>query len=264
MKLVNHSRIHLYWIRAGLLLGLLLLLISGQVAAADWLIENSTGPTLPADSPAITLTPSPTPIPPAEPAGCWRPPDDYTHVWVGNAEFNARTLAMLDHAETLYHARGGFVAFRPAVTQGSYNPGGVDASFGTHDGGGAVDLSVRSRINWEVLTDEIGPMLNALRTAGFAAWLRESDELYPGSPIHIHAIAVGDRELSPVARDQIDGPAGYLRGFDGLPVTGAVVPGRDRYGGPVICNWMRDLGYDDWRALPGGALTYNDDGTLWS
>ena len=29
------------------------------------------------------------------------------------------------------------------------------------------------------------------RVAGFAAWLRHEDELYDGSVIHIHAIAIG-------------------------------------------------------------------------
>jgi hypothetical protein len=193
-----------------------------------------------------------------DPEGCLRPPDDYALVQVGNARFNARTLAMLDHAQSLYTAWGGTVVdFRLAVTQGSYNPGGESASFGTHDGGGAVDLSVRSRVDWSVMTAEIGPMLLALRTAGFAAWLREADELYPGSPIHIHAVAIGDRDLSPAARAQIDGPYGYLRGYDGLPRPGQA-PRLDRNGSPVICQWMRDLGYDDRRGLRASSQVSND------
>ncbi len=197
-----------------------------------------------------------------EPEGCWQPPDDYTRVWVGNAQFNARTLAMLDHAEALYLAGGGVIEdFRLMVTQGSYNPGGVAASFGTHDGGGAVDISVRSRVDWSVLEDEIAPMLLALRTAGFAAWLRDTDELYPGSPIHIHAVAIGDWEATPIAQDQVTGPFGYLRGWNGLPEDeGGPLP--DGYGPPVVCAWMRDLGYDDWRALPGG-VHYADDDKAW-
>jgi hypothetical protein len=195
-------------------------------------------------SPPLAGAARPTPTP-SEPAGCWQPPDDYSRITLGYADFNARMLAMLDHAQALYNAQGGIVDFRLAITQGSYN-GGVDASFGTHDGGGAVDLSVRSRVDWSVLEDEIGPMLAALRVAGFAAWLREPDELYPGSPIHIHAIAIGDAELSPAAHGQIDGPFGYLRGYDGLPREDGV-PVADRYGGPVLCDWMRDLGYADLR-----------------
>jgi len=193
--------------------------------------------------------PDPTVTPFVEPAGCWQPPDDYTRLWVNGAQLNARTLAMLDHAQALYQAQGGVIDFRLAITQGSYNAGGVAASFGTHDGGGAVDLSVRSRVDWSVLEDEIEPMIRALRVAGFAAWLRDTGELYPESVIHIHAIAIGDRELSEAARAQIDGRFGYLRGFNGLPqIDGMPLP--DRYGGPVICRWMISQGFDDMRGWP--------------
>ena len=190
-----------------------------------------------------------TPTPIVEPDGCASPPEDYTRVWVNGVQLNARTLAMLDYADALYAAQGGVIDFRAALTQGSYNAGGVAASFGTHDGGGAVDLSVRDPADWSVLYQEIDPMLHALRVAGFAAWLRDTGELYPDSPIHIHAIAIGDRELSEDARAQIDGRFGYLRGYNGLPqMSGFPIP--DRHGGPVICAWMRDLGFDDIRGWP--------------
>ena len=187
--------------------------------------------------------------------GCLRPPDDYERIEIGYATLNVRTLAMLEQAQRIYDfERGGeLVNFRQLITQGSYNPGGVDASFGTHDGGGAVDISVRSYIDWEVLTDEIEPMVDALRVAGFAAWLRDTGDLYPDSPIHIHAIAVGDAELSEVALWQIEGEVGYLRGYDAIPREGD--PVEDRHGGPVICNWMRDMDYDDWRELPDAEST---------
>jgi hypothetical protein len=100
-------------------------------------------------------------------------------------------------------------------------------------------------------------MIRALRVAGFAAWLRDTDELYAGSVIHIHAIAIGDAELSEAARAQIDGTFGYLRGYNGLPqVNGVPIP--DRHGGPVICAWMIARGFNDMRgwfnpqATPGG------------
>ena len=70
-------------------------------------------------------------------------------------------------------------------------------SFGTHLGGGAVDLSVIQHPEWVVLWDEVDPLIRALRVSGFAAWLRDYGEIYPDSPIHIHAIAIGDAELSP-------------------------------------------------------------------
>ncbi len=182
-------------------------------------------------------------------ADCWEPPDDYTRQWVSGVQLNARTLAMLDHAQEIYQAAGGGLDLRLALTQGSYNAGGVAASFGTHDGGGALDLSVRSPLNWDVMFDEIEPMIRALRIAGFAAWLRDFDELYEGSPIHIHAIAVGDLELHEAARAQIDGRFGYLRGYNGLPtLTG--VPILDRHGGTLICPWLVTQGWHDMRGWP--------------
>jgi hypothetical protein len=122
----------------------------------------------------------------------------------------------------------------------------VQASFGTHDGGGAVDISVRESVTQIILTQEIQPMIDALRLAGFAAWLRDADELYPGSPIHIHAIAIGDKELSDAARAQLDGPQGYFRGYNGLP-EGYGGPALDTSGELVVCEWMRALGFDDLR-----------------
>lgn len=93
------------------------------------------------------------------------------------------------------------------VSQGSYNAGGVSASAGTHDGGGAVDLSVYglgdlSDKKWHVKQG---------RLAGFAAWYRPT---YPGLwNEHIHAIAIGDDELSSGARAQV---SAYYNGRDGL------------------------------------------------
>jgi hypothetical protein len=109
-----------------------------------------------------------------------------------------------------------------------------------------VDISVIARDRWEVLYDEIPPLLEALRTAGFAAWLREYGELSEGSPIHIHAIAIGDAELSQAAQDQLTGEYGYFRGYNGLPPEYGG-PALDRYGGPVVCEWMVEMGYQDLR-----------------
>ncbi|MCZ7546252.1 MAG: hypothetical protein M5R40_23220 [Anaerolineae bacterium] len=204
---------------------------------------EATAPTAPARTPTPTATPF------AEPAGCQRPPEDYTRVtldrgaWV--AVLNARTVAMLQHAQTLY---AGPVNFIDAITQGSYNSTEA-ASFGTHDGGGAVDISVLGRNadgTWYV--HDTAPMIRALRLAGFAAWVRQPGDLYQGSPIHIHAVAVGDAELSPAAQTQLTGEEGYFRGFDGLPDYDPPRP--DPHGGPVLCAWMRDLGYADLRATP--------------
>jgi len=200
-------------------------------------------PTLTATQvPTFTAIPSQTSTP--EPAGCLKPPEDYTRVEVDGMTINQRTFAMLTHAHELY---GGELEINGyAITQGSYS-GSVDASFGTHLGGGAVDLSVLRRDTYTVLWDDIEPLIRALRTAGFAAWLRDYGELYTDSPIHIHAIAIGDRELSEPAQDQLTGEAGYFRGYTGLPVASYGGPFPDRHNGPILCQWMIDLGYRDLR-----------------
>ncbi len=181
-----------------------------------------------------------------ERAGCVRPPDVYTQIEWGFATFNVRTVTMLQQAQRLYSEAGGFVRLEDMIVQGSYTPG-VSASFGTHDAGGAVDISVRSRVDFSVLSTEIPLLLDALRTAGFAAWLRRPDELYPGSPIHIHAIAIGDAEQSQAARDQVDGEFGYLRGYNGLPQADGNPALPDLDGAPVLCEWMLAEGYRDLR-----------------
>jgi hypothetical protein len=205
--------------------------------------QTSISPTPTAtQTPTFTSIPSPTSTP--EPLGCEKPPEDYTRIEVNNSwTINQRTLAMLTHAQELY---GGELEINGyAITQGSYHDNG-SFSFGTHLGGGAVDLSVMRRGTYTVLWDDVDPLLRALRAAGFAAWLREYGEVYTDSPIHIHAIAIGDRELSAAAANQLTGPAGYFRGYSGLPPVDGV-PTPDRYGGPVLCQWMIDLGYQDLR-----------------
>ena len=194
-------------------------------------------------TPTLTAIPSLTPTP--EPLGCLKPPDEYTRLEVDNGQrLNQRTLAMLAQAQTIYN--GEVELTGSAITQGSYSDA-VSASFGTHSGGGAVDLSVMRQGTYTVLWEDIDPLLHALRVAGFAAWLREYGELYTDSPIHIHAIAIGDQELSAAAQEQLTGEAGYFRGFSGLPVAMYGAPAPDRYGGPILCQWMIDLGYHDLR-----------------
>jgi hypothetical protein len=194
-------------------------------------------------TPTPTASPTPTPSPSPTPYGCQRPPDDYTRIEVREGiVINQRTLEMLKHAQTLYDGSHDFVK---ALTQGSYT-NGEEASFGTHDGGGAVDLSLRDLNDWHhILYDESEAIILALRRAGFAAWVRDVGELYANSPLHIHAIAIGDAELSEAAQRQLVGPEGYFRGFNGLPVD---PPIPDGHGGPVICPWMIEMGYADLRA----------------
>jgi hypothetical protein len=185
----------------------------------------------------IPFTPRRTP----EPVGCKEPLSDYKIVTVNGYLLNQRTLDMLKYAATLYH--GEIDIAMDAITQGSFHDNGA-ASFGTHLGGGAIDLSVMRPGTYTILYDDIEPLIQALRTAGFAAWLRKSNEIYPGSAIHIHAIAVGDKQLSEPAVQQLIGATGYFRGGTGLPESTSK-PSPDRHGGPIICNWMINLGYKD-------------------
>lgn len=82
------------------------------------------------------------------------------------------------------------------ITQGSYNGGGVAASAGTHDGGGALDIRAR-----DLTPAQIKEAVNLLRKVGFAAWHRTAiKNLWPE---HIHCIAVGCPDLSSGAADQV-------------------------------------------------------------
>lgn len=208
-------------------------------------VATST-PTMTATQTAVltttsTSTSTATIIP--DPQGCWRPPDDYQRMTINGQTLNARTFYMLSHAADLY---GGVIDITgTGITQGSYTDE-EPLSFGTHAGGGAVDISVIAWERFEILYDEIDPLIHALRVAGFAAWLRDVGELADYSPIHIHAIAIGDAELSPAAHDQLTGQFGYFRGFNGIP-TDDGVPIIDPHGGPILCEWMREMGYADLR-----------------
>lgn len=191
--------------------------------------------------PAVTNT-----VLPAEPVGCLQPSDDYSRITINDHKINQRTYDMLAYAQTLY---GGQIDLTGrAITQGSYTTV-VEASFGTHAGGGAVDLSVMAPGTYTILSDEIEPLVQALRLAGFAAWYRDFNALYEGSPPHIHAIAIGDRELSLAAREQLAGPFGYFWGYDGLPQDDSVAH-RDPHGGPILCEWMITMGYPAKTATP--------------
>ena len=207
--------------------------------------QTPVPPTLTAThTPTASQTSIPSLTPTPEPLGCQKPPEDYTRLEVNGETLNQRTVAMLTHAQELYGGEIELTGY--AITQGSYSDN-VAASFGTHSGGGAVDLSVLRQGTYTVLWDDLEPLIRALRAAGFAAWVRDYGELYADSPIHIHAIAIGDQELSPAAAEQLAGEAGYFRGYSGLPLDMYGPPTLDRYGGPILCQWMIDQGYRDLR-----------------
>lgn len=116
---------------------------------------------------------------------------------------NRRTAAMLAEVEQR-------VGKKLALIQGSYNPGKVSASAGVHDRGGAVDLWLPGASPATINQLLVKP----LRLVGFAAWYRPAMAGVWGA--HVHAVAIGDAELSPQARAQVsqyrarkDGLAGH-------------------------------------------------------
>jgi hypothetical protein len=184
-----------------------------------------------------------------EPAGCLKPSDEYTRINIDGNMISQRTLEMLQQAGRLY--RGPLDITSKGITKGGYltpdrtigtPPAPGDLSLGTHDGGGIVDLAVPDPTGTGF--KEIEPLVRALRADGFAAWFRDETDGFYGNA-HIHAVAIGDKDLSPEAKDQLTGIAGYFRGSNGL--TGEFQQ-QDRHGGPILCQWMADAGYRDMRS----------------
>lgn len=146
------------------------------------------------------------------PAGT-EPAQNYTRTYYNGVLVNQRTKDMLIKAATLY---GGNIP----MSQGSYNAGGVAASAGTHDGGGVVDIGSASN-----------SLLIALKKVGFAAWIRTPAE---GFSYHIHACAIGDREMAGSAKNQI---TSFYNGRNAL-VSNARDSHPDRY----YPEWTRKYG----------------------
>lgn len=87
------------------------------------------------------------------------------------------------------------------LVQGGYNAGGVSASAGTHDGGGAFDFTPFNAKN----------RVKILRLLGTAVWDRPT---IPGLwSRHVHGIVCGDGTASAGAKAQV---TEYYRGGDGL------------------------------------------------
>lgn len=124
-----------------------------------------------------------------------------TRVVFRGKRLNTRTRDMVLAAEKL-------LGYNLTIIQGSYNSGGVAASAGTHDGGGAVDV-------WGKGTGDAATVANVMRRVGFAAWHRTPAQGNWGH--HVHAIAIGDAELSRGARNQV---ASYKSGHNGLASNG--------------------------------------------
>lgn len=110
-------------------------------------------------------------------------------------DLNRRTINMIEAAEKL-------TGLTFLIAQGSYRAGKTAASAGTHDGGGAVDVDAKNMTDGRRRT-----IRDALRQVGFAAWIRNPDQ--GDWNWHVHAVAVGDADLSASAARQV---AGYLSG----------------------------------------------------
>ncbi|PWR11185.1 peptidoglycan-binding protein [Micromonospora acroterricola] len=124
-------------------------------------------------------------------------------VTLRGAQVNTRTRSMLLEAERLLGAQ-------LTITQGSYSSS-TPASAGTHDGGGALDLSVSGMTSTYRTT-----VVRQLRRVGFAAWLRTPSQ--GDWPYHIHAIALADTDQSAGAQHQA---GDYYLGLNGLANRGA-------------------------------------------
>jgi peptidoglycan hydrolase-like protein with peptidoglycan-binding domain len=116
----------------------------------------------------------------------------------GGKRVNTRTRNMLVAADAM-------LSFSIVLSQGSYTSSNP-SSAGTHDGGGVVDISVTN-----LTTTQRWQTVLALRSVGFAAWLRNPSQ--GDWPYHIHAAAVSDPDLASAARNQIHD---YYFGKNGL------------------------------------------------
>jgi len=136
----------------------------------------------------LPLLRAPKPPPPPKPA------DPYA-----KTTHDGKTVDCLTDAALLEAERR--LGYPLTIVQGSYNRGGVSQSAGTHDGGGAVDLSPW---DWE-------KKVRVMRAVGFAAWHRPAIRGVWAE--HIHCILIGNQKLSPAAAAQV---VDYRNHRDGL------------------------------------------------
>lgn len=105
-----------------------------------------------------------------------------------------------------------WLGFTIQLTQGSYSSG-VSASAGTHDGGGAMDISCSS-----YAYDKKVSLVHWLRAVGFAAWHRPYNWDGAGGSEHIHCEEIGNPNLSSGAKSQI---TQWNQGLNGLANRGS-------------------------------------------
>jgi hypothetical protein len=92
------------------------------------------------------------------------------------------------------------------LSKGSFDTSD-NGSAHTHDGGGVVDINTDG---WGATRR--GQTVRALRTVGFAAWVRTPDD-DPDFEVHIHAVAVADPSMHIQAANQV---ADYYGGRNAL------------------------------------------------
>jgi peptidoglycan hydrolase-like protein with peptidoglycan-binding domain len=131
----------------------------------------------------------------------------------GTKRVNTRTRLMISAADAT-------LPWTIQVSQGSYCLGKkscAEASAGTHDGGGAIDVRVK-----DLSTTQRWRTVQALRQVGFAAWLRTPSQCGGCWTAHIHAVAIADTDVWQrdgrfTNRDQV---ADYFVGRNGLSAHG--------------------------------------------
>lgn len=129
----------------------------------------------------------------------------YARKYYRGSTLDNRTISAFEWAEKHYIKQNPKRRVKWVISQGSYNTT-VAASAGTHDGGGAVDLSTTG-----MSQRQIEGAVFWLRKAGFAAWYRAP---LPGvwGP-HIHAVLIGHRTAAWLAKQQW---SDYKNRLDGL------------------------------------------------
>ncbi|OGQ89669.1 MAG: hypothetical protein A2289_09540 [Deltaproteobacteria bacterium RIFOXYA12_FULL_58_15] len=125
------------------------------------------------------------------------PDHNYTRHTHEGRTINRRTVTMVKSAEASLPEGMTF-----GVIKGSYIEVGTRGAH-PHVGGGVVDLSISTPWTQEAIRRAVGE----LRRAGFAAWFRDRSEVP-----HLHAVAIGDREMSAAAWWQVKA---FFAGRDG-------------------------------------------------
>jgi hypothetical protein len=126
--------------------------------------------------------PHPTPVPPKPKQA----PDPFARCTYNGARMDNKTATAIRLGEKI-------LGYALTVLQGCYNPGGVSASAGTHDGGGVIDFA----------PFEYGRKIKVFREMGWFIWHRPAIAGLWGE--HIHGGIRNHGRLSPSAqRQQVD------------------------------------------------------------